>query len=158
MLCAQAWMPFNESALHIRWPKYWSFSFSIIPSTCPLRRTGESTHVLCKAGVELEASVCFRTCGVSLLVWSWGCWHEAGGLLTASPKLRDAVPTCAEGSGNQITLADVHTARTMSQNHEPEPQWPWDPVADSETLSGSCGSTGPTRVPQASLLIMRSAD
>ena len=23
----------NESALHIRWPKYWSFSFSISPST-----------------------------------------------------------------------------------------------------------------------------
>ena len=23
---------FNESALHIRWPKYWSFSFSIRPS------------------------------------------------------------------------------------------------------------------------------
>ena len=23
----------NESALHIRWPKYWSFSFSITPST-----------------------------------------------------------------------------------------------------------------------------
>ena len=23
---------FKESALHIRWPKYWSFSFSIIPS------------------------------------------------------------------------------------------------------------------------------
>ena len=23
---------FNESALHRRWPKYWSFSFSIIPS------------------------------------------------------------------------------------------------------------------------------
>ena len=22
----------NDSALHIRWPKYWSFSFSIIPS------------------------------------------------------------------------------------------------------------------------------
>ena len=22
----------NESALHIRWPKYWSFSFKIIPS------------------------------------------------------------------------------------------------------------------------------
>ena len=22
----------NESALHMRWPKYWSFSFSIIPS------------------------------------------------------------------------------------------------------------------------------
>ena len=24
---------FNESILHIRWPKYWSFSFSISPST-----------------------------------------------------------------------------------------------------------------------------
>ena len=23
---------YNESALHMRWPKYWSFSFSIIPS------------------------------------------------------------------------------------------------------------------------------
>ena len=33
----------NESALHIRWPKYWSFSFSIRPSTeywCPLGWTG----------------------------------------------------------------------------------------------------------------------
>ena len=25
----------NESTLHIRWPKYWSFSFSIIPSKQP---------------------------------------------------------------------------------------------------------------------------
>ena len=25
----------NESVLHIRWPKYWSFSFSIIPSKHP---------------------------------------------------------------------------------------------------------------------------
>ena len=24
---------FNESALHIRWPKYWNFSFSISPSS-----------------------------------------------------------------------------------------------------------------------------
>ena len=24
---------FNESTLHMRWPKYWSFSFSIIPSS-----------------------------------------------------------------------------------------------------------------------------
>ena len=36
----------NESTLHIRWPKYWSFSFSIIPSNehpgliCPLGWTG----------------------------------------------------------------------------------------------------------------------
>ena len=27
----------NESVLHIRWPKYWSFSFSISPSNEPVR-------------------------------------------------------------------------------------------------------------------------
>ena len=27
-----AWVSSNESTLHMRWPKYWSFSFSIIPS------------------------------------------------------------------------------------------------------------------------------
>ena len=27
-----AWVFSNESALHIRWPKYWSFSFNISPS------------------------------------------------------------------------------------------------------------------------------
>ena len=36
-LCPQSFLPsrsfpMNESALHIRWPKYWSFSFSISPS------------------------------------------------------------------------------------------------------------------------------
>ena len=34
----------NESSLHMRWPKYWSFSFSISPSSTqdwfPLRLTG----------------------------------------------------------------------------------------------------------------------
>ena len=30
----------NESALHIRWPKYWSFSFSISPHWSPLGWTG----------------------------------------------------------------------------------------------------------------------
>lgn len=37
--------------------------------------SGESTCVLCKAGVGLEASVCFRTCGVSLLARSRGLAH-----------------------------------------------------------------------------------
>ena len=30
----------NESAVHIRWPKYWSFSFSIIQNWFPLGWTG----------------------------------------------------------------------------------------------------------------------
>ena len=29
--CPQS-LPASESAIHMRWPKYWSFSFSIIPS------------------------------------------------------------------------------------------------------------------------------
>ena len=31
LACCDSW-DCNESALHMRWPKYWSFSFSIIPS------------------------------------------------------------------------------------------------------------------------------
>ena len=34
---------FNESALHIRWPKYWSFSFSVNPSNEYLRLISFST-------------------------------------------------------------------------------------------------------------------
>ena len=34
---------FNESALHIRWPKYWSFSFSVNPSNGYLRLISFST-------------------------------------------------------------------------------------------------------------------
>ena len=30
----------NESTLRMRWPKYWSYSFSIIPSRSPLEWTG----------------------------------------------------------------------------------------------------------------------
>ena len=31
-ICPNIRVFFSESALHIRWPKYWSFSFSISPS------------------------------------------------------------------------------------------------------------------------------
>ena len=31
-ILSQHWGLFNESALHIRWPKFWNFSFSISPS------------------------------------------------------------------------------------------------------------------------------
>ena len=40
----------NESALHIRWPKYWSFSFSISPSS------------------EYSGLISFRTVWFNLLV------------------------------------------------------------------------------------------
>ena len=36
----------NESALHIRWPKYWSFSFSISPSSESSQLLSSNTCVL----------------------------------------------------------------------------------------------------------------
>ena len=51
----------SESALHIRWPKYWSFSFSISPSneylgliSCKFRHQMSSLfgYVLCYGGKE----------------------------------------------------------------------------------------------------------
>ena len=32
LICPSIRVFFNDSTLHMRWPKYWSFSFSIIPS------------------------------------------------------------------------------------------------------------------------------
>ena len=37
----------NESALHIRWPKYWSFSFNISPSN-------EHPGLIIKEGLEMK--------------------------------------------------------------------------------------------------------
>ena len=44
----------NESVFLIRWPKYWSFSFNVIPSS------------------EHAALVCFRMDWLDLLAWKWG--------------------------------------------------------------------------------------
>ena len=43
----------NESTLRMRWPKYWSFSFSIIPSE------------------EIPGSISFRMDGLDLLAVQW---------------------------------------------------------------------------------------
>ena len=43
----------NESTLHMRWPKYWSFSFSIIPSK------------------EIPGLISFRTAWLDLLASNW---------------------------------------------------------------------------------------
>lgn len=79
----------------------------------PLHLYWGSTCVLCKAGVELEALVCFRTCGVSLLVWSWGCWHKAGAR-SLPPETQGCCSTCAGGSGNQINTARRSESRCFS--------------------------------------------
>ena len=48
----------NESVLHIRWPKYWSFSFSISPSL-PLGLTGLISFLDMQCGVSNMQYPCF---------------------------------------------------------------------------------------------------
>ena len=57
----------NESALHIRWPKYWSFSFSIDPSN------------------EYSGLISFRTDWLDLLTYmpSIGIWTKVLGATLA---------------------------------------------------------------------------
>ena len=48
----------SESVLHIRWPKYWSFSFSISPSL-PLGLTGLISFLDMQCGVSNMQYPCF---------------------------------------------------------------------------------------------------
>ena len=53
----------NESTLHIRWPEYWSFSFSVSPSN---KYSGLiSLTVLSRLGAELELPRCGSSLGPS---------------------------------------------------------------------------------------------
>ena len=52
----------NESALHMRWPKYWSFSFSIIPSK------------------EIPGLISFRMDWLDLLEWTGWISLQSKGL------------------------------------------------------------------------------
>ena len=54
----------NESALHTRWPKYWSFSFSISPSIdysglCFYFKTQVLTLNLITSGLQILCSIVF---------------------------------------------------------------------------------------------------
>ena len=42
----------NESTLHTRWPKYWSFSFSIIPSNTSLPKRGDGDSGMIRNSCE----------------------------------------------------------------------------------------------------------
>ena len=50
----------NESALRMRWPKYWSFSFSIIPSTG-----------------DVQTQFCLSLCGVPGSWCAWGLFEPS---------------------------------------------------------------------------------
>ena len=59
----------NESTLHMRWPKYWSFSFSISPSNEYLGLISFRIHwlVLCAVQVTLKSLLQHHTSKASIL-------------------------------------------------------------------------------------------
>ena len=63
----------NESGLHIRWPKYWSFSFSISPSNDHSRLISFRIHWLDLLGVQgtLKSLLQHHITKASIL------WHSA---------------------------------------------------------------------------------
>ena len=90
----------NESALHIRWPKYWSFSFSISPSNeysglisfridwvdllavqgtlkSLLQQQNSQTSILpCSAFFMLQLSHSYMTTGKTILLNRQLCWQS----------------------------------------------------------------------------------
>ena len=86
---------FQESALQIRWPKYWSFSFSISPMNnqgyFPLGLTGlisllssgcsrvfSSPTVECSAFLIVQLSHPYMTTVGQTEVWAVGLWQKHG--------------------------------------------------------------------------------
>ena len=64
----------NESTLHIRWPKYWSFSFSISP-------THYLSIILHSVSWKIELWVpCSLECFLSI-PWPWNMALEPGSLI-----------------------------------------------------------------------------
>ena len=63
----------NESALHIRWPKYWSFSFSISPSNEYLGLISFRMDWLDLLAVQgtLKSLLQHHSSKASILWWSW---------------------------------------------------------------------------------------
>ena len=77
----------NESALHMRWPKYWSFSFSIIPSkeldwldllavqgtlkSLLQHHSSKASILLCSAFFTVQLSHPYMTTGKTIALTRW---------------------------------------------------------------------------------------
>ena len=84
----------NESALHIRWPKCWSFSFSISPSNeysglisfridwfdllvfKVLSRLFSNTTILWSAFFMVQLSHLYMITGKTIVLTVWNCWQS----------------------------------------------------------------------------------
>ena len=104
----------NESALHIRWPKYWSFSFNICPSnehpglisfrmdwldllavqgtlkSLLQHHSSKASILLCSAFFILQLSHPYITTGKTIALTRWTFVDKVMSLLVAHPYL-----TCA---------------------------------------------------------------
>ena len=90
----------DKSALHIRWPKYWSFSFSISPSneypglnsfrmdwldllavpgtlkSLLQHYSSKATILRCSAFFIVQLSHPYTTTGKTLALTRWTCWQS----------------------------------------------------------------------------------
>ena len=90
----------NESALHIKWPKYWRFSFNISPSNEQLElisfrmdwldllavpgtlksllqhHSSKATILQCSAFFIVQLSHPYMTTGKTLALTRWTCWQS----------------------------------------------------------------------------------
>ena len=85
----------NESTLHIRWPKYWSFSFSIIPSK------------------EIPGLISFRMDWISILDLGSPCSPRDSQESSPTPQLK-SINSLALSLLHSTTLTSVHDHR---KNH-----------------------------------------
>ena len=90
----------NEMVLHIRWPKYWSFSFSVCPSNeysglisfridrldllgvqgtlkSPVQyHSSEASILWCSAFFTVQLSHPHMTTGKTIALTRWTCWQS----------------------------------------------------------------------------------
>ena len=96
---------YNESALHIRWPKYWSFSFNISPSSehsglisvkidwldllavqgslkrLPQHHSSKASILWCSGFFTAQLTHPYMTTGKSIALTRWTCVGKVMSLL-----------------------------------------------------------------------------
>ena len=116
---------FNESAVCIRWPKYWSFSFSVSPSNEYSRLMIVYVFSTCSVPLLRALSVLFHSsftqlCHVSgMCICLGGCWRWESWAFCASVRLREDQPAVSAPSRPLLwPLSCCPTPRFL-------PHWSW---------------------------------
>ena len=155
----------NESAFHIRWPKYWSFSFSIRPfnehpgliSSHPTDPTKLQPPSAPGRGPAEEDTACLQAPGWGRLgdrtsvggvgmVTTAGPWGSGGWLLTGPGKAgvaRGQVLVVKAGDTEQVHVGEVGGTEGGPQ----ETRVPWSSQRTGTTSRMFPGARGPGKPP-----------